>query len=92
MNTFLSSDGSPTIIPEEVIRATEAEKKLQIVNLEQIIETHKEDSLSHLKNLQEAAMNQENVFEALMEASKCCTLGQITYALFDVGGKYRRSM
>ena len=92
VNTFLSLEGSPTIIPEEVIRATEVEKRLQILNLNQIIETHKENSHDHLKQLQTASLDQENIFEALMEATKYCTLGQITHALFDVGGKYRRSM
>ncbi|MCL4118171.1 UNVERIFIED_CONTAM: hypothetical protein GTU68_003077 [Idotea baltica] len=92
VNTFLSSKGSPTIIPEEVIRATEAEKKLQIANLDLVKKTHSEHSTVHLKKLQETALEHGNMFEGLMEATNYCTLGQITNALFEVGGKYRRSM
>ncbi|MFT4566144.1 MAG: methylmalonyl-CoA mutase [Saprospiraceae bacterium] len=92
VNTFLSSDGSPTIIPEEVIRSTDDEKQLQILNLKNVQEKHKDISTSHLKSLQQKALEHGNVFDGLMEATKYCTLGQITNALFDVGGKYRRSM
>jgi len=92
VNTFLSSKGSPTIIPKEVIRATTDEKEIQIANLNDLHQVNKEDSLQALTNLQHAAVANENVFEALMESVKSCTLGQITDALFDVGGQYRRSM
>ncbi|MEM6804618.1 MAG: methylmalonyl-CoA mutase family protein, partial [Bacteroidota bacterium] len=92
VNTFLSSQGSPTILPKEVIRATEEEKQLQIENLEALHKVHNERSARALEDLQEAALSNENVFEALMEAGKNCSLGQITHALFKVGGQYRRSM
>ncbi|MEM7514914.1 MAG: hypothetical protein AAF388_28565, partial [Bacteroidota bacterium] len=87
-----SSTGSPTILPKEVIRATTAEKELQITNLENLHATHQEAAPAALKKLQETALQNGNMFEALMEAGKVCTLGQITHALFSVGGQYRRSM
>ncbi len=92
VNTFLSSKGSPTIIPEEVIRATEEEKQLQITNLEGLHQLNAENSGPTLSELQRSALNNENVFESLMDAVKTCSLGQITNALFEVGGKYRRNM
>jgi len=92
VNTFLSSKGSPTILPKEVIRATEDEKQLQISNLEDLHKVHEDNSVKALQKLQEAALNNENVFDALMEAVKSCSLGQVTHSLFKVGGQYRRSM
>jgi len=92
VNTFLSSKGSPTIIPKEVIRATEEEKQLQIKNLEQLHQVNPQKVATHLKTLQQKALNNENLFDQLMEAGKYCSLGQITDALFEVGGQYRRSM
>jgi isobutyryl-CoA mutase len=92
VNTFLSSKGSPTIMPLEVIRATEDEKKQQIINLQNGHKTHEATLKTTLKSLQQAAIRNDNLFEELMEASKTSSLGQITNALFEVGGKYRRSM
>ncbi|MEM8528451.1 MAG: methylmalonyl-CoA mutase family protein [Bacteroidota bacterium] len=92
VNTFLSKDGSPTIVPEEVIRATEEEKLRQITNLEQLHQSHSERSTTALKDLQQVATQNDNIFDALMEAVKVCSLGQITNALYEVGGQYRRSM
>ncbi len=92
VNTFKSSKGSPTIIPKEVIRATEEEKKYQIEMLSELQKTHKLESEKWLAVLQEAAINNENMFEKLMEACKFCSIGQITNALFNVGGQYRRNM
>jgi len=92
VNTFLSSTGSPTVIPEEVIRATEEEKQFQISTIEGIHTTYSEESSSTLKSLKEKAIANGNLFETLMEAVKYCSIGQITHALFDVGGKYRRNM
>jgi methylmalonyl-CoA mutase len=92
VNTFLSSEGSPTITPKEVIRATEEEKERQITNLEAIHRAKAAEAPQALKALQKAALNNENLFEQLMEATKVCTLGQITDALFEVGGQYRRNM
>jgi len=92
VNTFLSSKGSPTIIPREVIRSTSEVKELQISNLENFHHVNTERSSDMLRKLQLAAINNENIFEALMEAVKYCSLGQITHALFEVGGQYRRNM
>ncbi|QFZ55228.1 methylmalonyl-CoA mutase [Oceanihabitans sp. IOP_32] len=90
VNTFLSSKGSPTVIPKEVIRATEEEKQFQIKTLKNLHEA--QDTKALLKDLQQKAINNENIFEALMEVCKVCSLGQITSALFEVGGQYRRNM
>ncbi len=92
VNTFLSSKGSPTIIPGEVIRAEEYEKKDQIENVVQLHKTYKQEAAQKLKELQKAAISNTNVFENLMEVAKYCSIGQITNALFNVGGQYRRSM
>ncbi len=92
VNTFLSSKGSPTVIPAEVIRATEEEKQYQITMLENLHQFHEEKVNEHLNKLQEAAIKNENLFDHLMEATKVCSLGQITSALFEVGGQYRRNM
>ena len=92
VNTFLSSKGSPTVLPMEVIRATEEEKQYQITMLENLHKSKEELSRSALKKLQEAAIQNDNMFEEMMEAAKHCSLGQITNALFEVGGQYRRNM
>ena len=92
VNTFLNSKGSPTIIPGEVIRATNEEKEHQIKMLNDFHEFNKSKSLKALEKVKFSAINQENIFEELMEACKCCSLGEITKALFDVGGQYRRNM
>ncbi len=92
VNTFLSSKGSPTVIPDEVIRSTNEEKELQITNLNALHGLHENKSGQALKALQKASVDNENLFEELMEATKVCTLGQITNALYKVGGQYRRSM
>ncbi|MDB9948104.1 methylmalonyl-CoA mutase family protein [Flavobacteriaceae bacterium] len=92
VNTFLSSKGSPTILPSEVIRATEEEKQFQIETKELLHNANKNEATSQLKSLQQAAMQNENLFEKLMDTTKVCSLGQITTALFEVGGQYRRNM
>ncbi len=92
VNTFLSSKGSPTIIPAEVIRATEKEKEQQIQTIQHLHTKYNKESAIQLKLLQEAAIQNKNVFEQLMQTVKFCSLGQITHALFEVGGQYRRNM
>tara|TARA_R110002072_G_scaffold256513_2_gene415355 strand:- start:4986 stop:8396 length:3411 start_codon:yes stop_codon:yes gene_type:complete len=92
VNTFLSSEGSPTVAPGEVIRATEAEKEYQINMLKELHSRNEDTAEEWLKDLQKAAIANENLFEKLMEAVKYCSLGQITSALFEVGGQYRRNM
>lgn len=92
VNTFLSSKGSPTVTPGEVIRATEEEKQYQITALNNLHKSNAEETEVLLKDLQDRAVNNQNIFEALMEVCKKCSLGQITSALFEVGGQYRRNM
>ncbi len=92
VNTFLSSKGSPTILPQEVIRSTQEEKELQITTVQQLKERHAAAAQEALHDLQQAAIRNENLFACLMEAGKICSLGQITHALFEVGGQYRRNM
>lgn len=92
VNTFLSQDGSPTVIPKEVIRATEVEKENQIKTLQNLHTSHQENSKRWRSTLQQIAIKNENVFEGLMEAAKYCSLGEITHALYEVGGQYRRNM
>jgi methylmalonyl-CoA mutase len=92
VNTFLSSKGSPTIIPQEVIRATTDEKEYQIVMLKNLHEQQKATASQHMTRVQEAAIQNKNIFAELMEACKVCSLGEITKALFEVGGQYRRNM
>jgi methylmalonyl-CoA mutase len=92
VNTFLSSTGSKTERPGEVIRATEEEKVYQIEMLARLHKKDAESSQKWLARLQKAAIQNDNLFESLMEAVKYCSLGQITKALFEVGGQYRRNM
>lgn len=92
VNTFRDSKGSPTVIPGEVIRATEEEKEYQIKMLENLHKGNKDISQKLLRELQMVAINNQNIFEKLMEVSKYCSLGQITNALYNVGGQYRRNM
>jgi len=92
VNTFLGNEGSKTVVPGEIIRATETEKEYQINMLEQLHSTWSEESKNALSKLRQKAINNENVFEALMDAAKYSSIGQITDALFHVGGQYRRNM
>ena len=92
VNTFLSDEGSPTVLPKEVIRSSQREKEDQIHSLQNLHKTNPEKSAAMLKKLQEVAINNGNIFEQLMETAKCCSLGQITNALYEVGGQYRRNM
>ncbi|WP_299155744.1 methylmalonyl-CoA mutase family protein [uncultured Christiangramia sp.] len=92
VNTFLSSTGSPTVTPGEVIRATEEEKEHQIKTLETLHKAKEDSAEEMLERIQKAAVTNQNLFEELMEATKVCSLGQITHALFEVGGQYRRNM
>jgi methylmalonyl-CoA mutase len=92
VNTFLNKQGSPTIVPGEVIRATQEEKEYQINMLERLHKVSENSIESALSSVQDAAVKNENLFTQLMEACKICSLGQITDALFEVGGQYRRNM
>ena len=92
VNTFLNAKGSPTVIPQEVIRATNEEKDYQISMLSALHNSKQNIAEESLTKIKEAAINHKNIFDELMEASKHCSLGQITDSLFDVGGQYRRNM
>jgi isobutyryl-CoA mutase len=92
VNTFLSSKGSPTISPKEVIRATTEEKEYQIKMLRNLHQMWANKTASTLDNVQQAAVQNKNIFNELMEVTKVCSLGEITKALFEVGGQYRRNM
>jgi len=92
VNTFLSSDGSPTVAPGEVIRAEETEKQRQIANTQAQQARYAPEIQAALHSLQQTAVRNENLFAGLMEAVKVCTLGQISHALYEVGGQYRRNM
>lgn len=92
VNTFLNKKGSPTIIPSEVIRSTAEEKEQQIKNLQAFWKRNENRSAEMLKRLKTVAINNGNLFAELMETVKYCSLGQITHALYEVGGQYRRNM
>jgi methylmalonyl-CoA mutase len=92
VNTFLSSKGSPTILPREVIRATSEEKEYQIKMLRNLHAFQTDREAEMIGRIQQAAIENRNIFAELMEATKVCSLGQITKALFEVGGQYRRNM
>ena len=92
VNTFLSSKGSPTVLPKEVIRATEEEKQYQINMLVDLHAASADQTAGQIKQIQMAAIQNKNIFEELMEVSKTASLGQITNCLFEVGGQYRRNM
>lgn len=92
VNTFLNKKGSPTIIPTEVIRSTTEEKEQQIQNLQAFKQRNTANSAAALQRLKQIAISNGNLFEELMETVKYCSLGQITSALYEVGGQYRRNM
>lgn len=92
VNTFLNKKGSPTVIPGEIIRSTREEKEQQIANLKAFQKRNSAKSAEALKNLQQVAVSNGNIFAELMETVKYCSLGQITHALYEVGGQYRRNM
>ncbi len=92
VNTFLNSQGSPTVVPSEVIRSSEQEKEEQISALQTFQKRNKEKAQEAIEHLKQIALNNGNVFEQLMETCKVCSLGQISAALYEVGGQYRRNM
>ncbi|RYZ20042.1 MAG: methylmalonyl-CoA mutase, partial [Chitinophagaceae bacterium] len=92
VNTFLSKNGSPTVLPNEVIRSTKEEKEQQIQNVQAFWKRNEDKSAAALQRLKEVAVQNGNLFAELMETVKYCSLGQITHALYEVGGQYRRNM
>ncbi len=92
VNTFLDPNGSPTVIPAEVIRSTTEEKEYQIAMRDAFHQRNADKAAAILKELQKISIENGNIFEALMEAAKSCSLGQLSKALYEVGGQYRRNM
>ncbi len=92
VNTFLDKDGSPTVLPREVIRAEKEEKVMQISGKEDLHVAQEVKREVQKQDIMKAAINHENVFEVLMEATKVCSLGDLTQAMYKVGGQYRRNM
>jgi len=92
VNTFLSSEGSPFVKPGEVIRSTDDDKSRLLADLESLHERSGKDAAEALTELQRVALAGENVFAALIDASRVCSLGQMSDALHQVGGRYRRNM
>ena len=92
VNTFLNKQGSPTQTPGEVIRSGTAEKEQQISNLKTFQARNQSKAAEMIARLKEVAINNGNLFAELMETVKYCSLGQITHALYEVGGQYRRNM
>ncbi len=91
VNTFLNPDPRPDT-RVELARSTEAEKQSQIRRLREFHQRHEAAAPLALRRLQQAVVENRNVFEELMRTVRCCSLGQITHALFEVGGQYRRNM
>jgi methylmalonyl-CoA mutase len=92
VNTFRNPHGDPVPQKLELIRSTEAEKQSQLKRLRDFQKKNESAAPAMLERLREAVIQDQNVFEVLMEAVRVCSLGQITHALFEVGGQYRRSM
>jgi methylmalonyl-CoA mutase len=92
VNTFRNPEGDP--IPEvlELARSTEEEKRSQLARLAEFHERHAGESPAMLERLRRTVIAGDNVFEALMDAVRVCSLGQISETLFEVGGQYRRNM
>jgi methylmalonyl-CoA mutase len=92
VNTFLSKDGSPFVIPAELVRSTEEDKDRQIGNVEAFRNRNQGRAEPALARLQQTAIHNGNLFETLLETTKVASLGEMSHALYDVGGKYRRNM
>jgi methylmalonyl-CoA mutase len=92
VNTFRNPHGDAVLDKLELARSTEEEKQSQLKRLNDFHTRHKEAAAVQLKRLQQAVIDNGNVFEVMMDAVRVCSLGQITNALFEVGGQYRRNM
>ena len=92
VNTFRNPHGDEVLESLELARSTEDEKQSQLKRLEEFHQRHAAESPKQLARLQQAVIDNQNVFAVLMDAVRVCSLGQITNALFEVGGQYRRSM
>jgi methylmalonyl-CoA mutase len=92
VNTFRNPQGEPIPQKLELIRSTEGEKRSQLKRLREFQQRNRSEAPAMLERLRAAVMRDQNVFEVLMDAVRVCSLGEITHALFEVGGQYRRSM
>ena len=92
VNTFRNPQGEAVPGQIELARSTEEEKQSQLKRLADFHAKHASDAPAMVKRLQQAVIDNENVFDVLMDAVRVCSLGQITNALFEVGGQYRRNM
>ncbi|MBX3609311.1 MAG: methylmalonyl-CoA mutase, partial [Hydrogenophaga sp.] len=92
VNTFRNPHGDPIPQSLELARSTEDEKQSQLQRLQDFHTRHASEAPAMLERLKQAVIENRNVFEVLMDAVRCCSLGQITSALFEVGGQYRRNM
>ena len=92
VNTFRNPHGDQVLEKLELARSTDDEKQSQLQRLQAFHARHADAAPAMLKRLQQAVIANQNVFEVLMDAVRVCSLGQITSALFEVGGQYRRNM
>ena len=92
VNTFRNPHGDAVLDKLELARSTEDEKQGQLRRLQDFHQRHADAAPAMLARLQQAVIANDNVFEVLMDAVRVCSLGQITHALFEVGGQYRRNM
>jgi methylmalonyl-CoA mutase len=92
VNTFRNPKGDAEAGPIELARSTDEEKQSQLTRLSEFHARNAAEAPAMLQRLQQAVIENKNVFEVLMDAVRVCSLGQITDALFAVGGQYRRSM
>jgi methylmalonyl-CoA mutase len=92
VNTFRNPKGDVTPTKLELARSTDEEKRSQLARLADFQQRHAPEAAAMLARLKRTVIDNGNVFEVLMDAVRCCSLGQITDALFEVGGQYRRSM
>ncbi|MDQ7086555.1 MAG: methylmalonyl-CoA mutase family protein, partial [Acidobacteriota bacterium] len=92
VNTFLNPDTGDGVVETELIRSTEEEKQAQVEQVRQIHQRFESRAAEAIANLRRTALAGGNIFAELMEASKVCTLGQLSTALYEIGGQYRRSM
>jgi methylmalonyl-CoA mutase len=92
VNTFLSKEGSPIVVPQGLIRSTDADKDRQIANVRAFQERNRERTGPSLADLQKTAVSGGNIFAQLIETAKVASLGQMSHALYEVGGQYRRNM
>jgi methylmalonyl-CoA mutase len=93
VNTFLNPSGDfEASLPTQLVRASYDDKRLQIENLRAFQEKHQKEAAEALENLKQVAQSRGNIFAALMKAARVCSLGQMSKALYSIGGEYRRSV